>query len=62
MAQLGFRTIDEMIGQVDALNMKKAVDHWKAKALDLSDVIYQPDVPSDFGKYAVPWWYQRGFP
>src|SRR5574337_1490595 len=34
MAQLGFRTMDEMIGQMDRLEMKKAVDHWKARGLD----------------------------
>jgi len=42
MAQLGFRTIDEMIGQVEALNMRKAVDHWKAKGLDYSTILMKP--------------------
>ena len=36
MAQLGFRTVDEMIGRVDCLVQRKAIDHWKAKGLDLS--------------------------
>ncbi|MBM3770944.1 MAG: glutamate synthase large subunit [Acidimicrobiia bacterium] len=45
MAQLGFRTMDEMIGRVDRLNFKKAVDHWKAKGLDCSAILYQPEVP-----------------
>ena len=36
MAQLGFRTMDEMIGRVDALDMRQAVVHWKAGGLDLS--------------------------
>ena len=47
MAQLGFRTIDEMIGRVDRLNFKKAVDHWKAKGLDFSAILYQPAVAAD---------------
>ena len=45
MAQLGFRTIDEMVGRVDRLNFKKAVDHWKAKGLDYSAILYQPELP-----------------
>ena len=36
MAQLGFRTMDEMIGRVDRLESKPALDHWKAKGVDLS--------------------------
>ncbi|MBT5455080.1 MAG: glutamate synthase subunit alpha, partial [Rhodospirillaceae bacterium] len=41
MASLGFRTIDEMIGRVDRLDMRRAVDHWKAKGVDLSKLLYQ---------------------
>ena len=40
MAQLGFRTVNEMIGRVDKLDMKKAVGHWKAKGIDLSRILY----------------------
>jgi glutamate synthase (NADPH/NADH) large chain len=40
MASLGFRTVDEMIGRVDKLNMTKAVSHWKAKGVDLSRILY----------------------
>jgi len=47
MARLGFRTMDEMIGRVDRLNVKKAVDHWKAKGLDYSAILYQPEVAPD---------------
>ena len=43
MAQLGFRTMDEMIGRVDRLDVKKAVDHWKARGLDFSQILYRPD-------------------
>ena len=40
MAQLGFRTVAEMVGRVDKLDMKKAVGHWKAKGVDLSRILY----------------------
>ena len=40
MAELGFRTINEMIGRSDALNMKPAIDHWKAQKVDLSKLLY----------------------
>jgi glutamate synthase domain-containing protein 3 len=39
MAELGFRTIDEMIGRTDALEARQAIDHWKADGLDLSPVL-----------------------
>jgi glutamate synthase (NADPH/NADH) large chain len=42
MAALGFRTMDEMIGRVDKLNFVKAVDHWKARGLDFSSILYAP--------------------
>ncbi len=45
MAQLGFRTMDEMIGRVDRLNAREAVDHWKARGLDFSKVLYDPPLP-----------------
>ncbi|MFT3724846.1 MAG: glutamate synthase large subunit [Hyphomonadaceae bacterium] len=41
MAKLGFRKMEEMIGRVDLLDMRKAVDHWKAKGVDLSKLLYQ---------------------
>ena len=47
MAQLGLRTVNEMIGRTDKLEMKKAIDHWKARGIDLSDILFQPDVPAD---------------
>jgi glutamate synthase (NADPH/NADH) large chain len=43
MATLGFRTLDEMIGRVDAIDMRAAVDHWKASGLDLSPILAVPD-------------------
>ena len=39
MAELGFRRIDEMVGRVDALDVDQAIDHWKAKGLDLSKLL-----------------------
>ena len=51
MAQLGFRTINEMIGQVDRLDVKKAVDHWKAHGLDFSRILYKPKARPGFGVY-----------
>jgi glutamate synthase (ferredoxin) len=45
MAKLGFRTIDEMVGRIDRLDTRKAVEHWKAKKLDLSAMLHSPDVP-----------------
>ncbi|HJW80700.1 MAG TPA: glutamate synthase large subunit, partial [Acidiferrobacterales bacterium] len=43
MARLGFRSLDEMIGRVDRLNVKKAVDHWKARGLDFSQILFRPE-------------------
>ncbi len=43
MAQLGFRSIEEMIGRVDRLEPRKAVTHWKARGLDFSNLLYSPD-------------------
>jgi len=45
MAELGFRTIDEMVGQSQKLNMKKALDHYKAQGIDLSAILYKPEAP-----------------
>ena len=45
MAQLGFRTMEDMIGRSDCLDVEPAVDHWKARGLDLSAILHQPDVP-----------------
>jgi len=41
MAKLGFRTFNEMIGQVSRLDMRRAVEHWKAKGVDLSRILHQ---------------------
>ena len=45
MAQLGFRTLNEMVGQVQKLDRKKAIDHYKAQGIDLTPILHQVDVP-----------------
>jgi len=47
MAEMGFRTLDEMTGRVDRLDMRKAVDHWKAQGVDLSRILHQVAIPAD---------------
>jgi len=44
MAQLGVRTMDELIGRSDLLDVRPAVDHWKARGLDFSAILYRPQV------------------
>ncbi|MGG6268286.1 glutamate synthase large subunit [Leptolyngbya sp. AN03gr2] len=51
MAQLGFRTLNEMVGRTDVLEPKQAIDHWKAKGLDFSKILYQPNVDPSVGLY-----------
>jgi glutamate synthase domain-containing protein 3 len=53
MAQLGFRTFDEMVGRVDMLDARAAIDHWKAKGLDLSLILYNPPTPSRVARRCV---------
>jgi glutamate synthase (ferredoxin) len=51
MAQLGFRTINEMVGRVDRLKAKTEVQHWQAKGVDLSALLHRPEVPASTGTY-----------
>ena len=51
MAQLGFRTVNEMIGRTDRLEVRRAVEHWKAKGLDYTDILYQPQLGPEIGRY-----------
>lgn len=44
MAELGFRTMQEMVGRVEQLDVDTAVDHWKARGLDFSNILAKPDV------------------
>ena len=49
MSQLGFRTVNEMVGQVGKLDIRRAIEHWKAHGVDLSRILYQPAVKSGVG-------------
>ncbi|MDJ0958022.1 MAG: glutamate synthase large subunit [Arenicellales bacterium] len=51
MAKLGFRTMQEMIGQSSRLNMHKAIDHHKAQGLDFTRVLYQPEASPEVAIY-----------
>src|SRR6185312_4568636 len=51
MAELGYRSIDEMVGQMQMLDKRKLVEHWKAKGLDFSALFTKPDVPASVGIY-----------
>jgi glutamate synthase (ferredoxin) len=51
MAQLGFRTLNEMIGRTDKLVPWKAIEHWKAKGLDLTPILHQPEAGPEVGRY-----------
>src|SRR6185436_20596444 len=53
MSRLGFRTMDEMIGRVDKLDVKPALEHWKARGLDLSAILHQPTMPPDVARRCV---------
>jgi glutamate synthase (NADPH) large chain len=53
MAQMGFRKFNEMIGRVDKIRVQKAVDHWKARGLDLRSILHKPDVGPDIATYCV---------
>jgi glutamate synthase (NADPH) large chain len=51
MAQVGVRTINEMVGRVDLLDGRKAIDHWKARGLDFTALLHKPDVPAGVATY-----------
>ena len=53
MAELGFRTMDEMIGRADCLDVERAVHHWKAKGLDLAPLLHQPKLPDTVARRRV---------
>jgi glutamate synthase domain-containing protein 2/glutamate synthase domain-containing protein 1/glutamate synthase domain-containing protein 3 len=53
MANMGFRTINEMVGRVDKLEPRVAIDHWKAKGLDFSNLLMRPEVPDDVATYCT---------
>jgi glutamate synthase (NADPH/NADH) large chain len=51
MAGLGFRTVDEMVGQVDCLKIREDIEHWKLKKLNLNRVLAKEDAPEHVGIY-----------
>ncbi len=50
MARLGVRSMNELIGRSDLLEMKKGIEHWKAKGLDFSRIFYQPQVGAEVAR------------
>ena len=53
MAQLGIRKFDDLIGRADLLDMKKGIEHWKARGLDFSRIFHLPSVPVDVARRQV---------
>ncbi|MGH7953558.1 MAG: glutamate synthase-related protein, partial [Limisphaerales bacterium] len=51
MAKLGFHKLEDMVGRTDKLNPWKAIDHWKAKGLDLTPILHQPDAGPEVGRF-----------
>lgn len=51
MAELGFRTVNELVGRTDRLEPRKAIEHWKARGLDFSRILYQPETGPEVGRY-----------
>jgi len=51
MAECGFRTINEMVGHVECLDTADAINHWKAKGIDLTSIFHKPDVGPEVGTY-----------
>ncbi|MBM3846359.1 MAG: glutamate synthase large subunit, partial [Verrucomicrobia bacterium] len=51
MAQLGFRKLTDMVGRTDLLEARKAVEHWKARGLDFSSILYRPPVGPEIGRF-----------
>ncbi len=52
MAKLGFRKLEEMVGRTDKIEMRSAVEHWKARGLDFAQILYQPPVGPEVGRFA----------
>ena len=51
MAQLGYRAMNEMIGRTECIEMRTAIEQWKTRGLDFSNILYQPNVPESVGRY-----------
>ncbi len=53
LAQLGYRSLEEVIGRSDLLDVRRAVDHWKAQGLDFSAILYRPDADESIATHRV---------
>jgi glutamate synthase (NADPH) large chain len=53
LAELGFRSIDEAIGHAEVLDVRPAVDHWKAHGLDLSPILFVPELPEGAARRGI---------
>ena len=53
MAEMGFRKVDQMVGRVDMLDVRPAADHWKACGIDLSAILYNPELPGRVARHCV---------
>jgi glutamate synthase (ferredoxin) len=50
MAELGFRSLPEMVGHTEVLEARKAADHWKAYGVDIGSILHRPDLGSEVGR------------
>jgi glutamate synthase (ferredoxin) len=53
LAAMGYRSIDEVVGRSDLLDMRRAIEHYKARGLDFSAIFYRPEVPDDWARHCV---------
>jgi glutamate synthase (NADPH/NADH) large chain len=53
MAEMGFRKFDDLVGRTDLIEQRKDLDHWKAKKLDLSQMLYRPEEASKYDTYCT---------
>ena len=53
MADLGLKTVNDMVGRVDLLDSREAIDHWKTEGLELSHLLHMPAVPEGVARYCV---------
>jgi glutamate synthase domain-containing protein 2/glutamate synthase domain-containing protein 3 len=53
MAELGFRKLEDMVGRVDLLEPRAAIEHWKARGVDLAPILHKPNVPADWPLHCI---------
>ena len=53
MAELGFRSFNDMVGRANRLEPKRAISHWKAQGLDFSNILYQPKMAIKGSRYCI---------